>query len=62
MKRSLLTLLLACVASVASTTVPAAELKPEERLQAIRQAMVDAAMNSHTTNPAHAWPMHKLNG
>lgn len=56
MKRSLLTLLLACVASVASTTVvTAAELKPEERLQAIRQAMVDAAMNSHTLVSSSSW-------
>lgn len=52
MKRSLLTLLLACAAC---TTVPAAELKPEERLQAIRQAMVDAAMNSHTLVSSSSW-------
>ncbi|MFY8055976.1 MAG: hypothetical protein ACOVNN_11410 [Limnohabitans sp.] len=33
----------------------AADLKPEERLQAIRQAMVDAAMNSHTLVSATSW-------
>lgn len=33
----------------------AAELKPEERLQAIRQAMVDAAMSSHTRVSATSW-------
>ena len=39
------------------TAVHAAELQPEERLQAIRQAMVDAAMNSHTlVNPPVAHP------
>lgn len=52
MKRSLHTLLLACVAC---TTVLAAELKPEERLQAIRQAMVDAAMKSHTLVSSSSW-------
>lgn len=33
----------------------AADLKPEERLQAIRQAMVDAAMNSHTLVSSTSW-------
>ena len=37
------------------TAVHAAELQPEERLQAIRQAMVDAAMNSHTLVSATSW-------
>ena len=33
----------------------ASELKPEERLQAIRQALVEAAMQSHTRVTATSW-------
>lgn len=38
-----------------STPSYAADLKPEERLQAIRQAMVDAAMQSQTRVTATSW-------
>ena len=48
MSRMLLSLLLSLSALVPLHLAHAADLKPEERLQAIRQAMVDAAMSSHT--------------
>lgn len=52
MKRQLLTVMLGM--SLCGV-LHAADLKPEERLQAIRQAMVDAAMNSHTLVSATSW-------
>ncbi len=52
MSRMLLALLLGWGTLVSAH---AAELKPEERLQAIRQAMVDAAMSSHTRVSATSW-------
>lgn len=52
MKRPLLSVMLGL--SVCGV-LHAAELKPEERLQAIRQAMVDAAMNSHTLVSSTSW-------
>ena len=55
MPRMLLPLLLSLSALVPLHVAHAAELKPEERLQAIRQAMVDAAMSSHTRVSATSW-------
>jgi hypothetical protein len=51
----LLSLLLSLSALVPLSVAHAADLKPEERLQAIRQAMVDAAMSSHTRVSATSW-------
>ena len=55
MPRMLLSLLLGLSALVPLHLAHAADLKPEERLQAIRQAMVDAAMGSHTRVSATSW-------
>ncbi len=55
MPRMLMSLLLGLSALVPLHTALAADLKPDERLQAIRQAMVDAAMSSHTRVSATSW-------
>ena len=55
MPRMLLPLLLGLSVLVPLHAVHAADLKPEERLQAIRQALVDAAMSSHTRVSATSW-------